>query len=336
MAGSRNDRGRWWRVARATLLTAVLVALLPAWQADAGSIFMKNGYIIQGPVVEYTDGGDGAVVMGWPNGKVTIHRRFIERIDLEPSEEKTVKAAAEAQKPTLVEEIISAPNADEELPQSLNELVKSYVESRSPAGVKPDGGTKPAAGATPGVDVTVVPKPTGDAKPDQPAPGNAGAQPATPAGEDLTEPITNPRWGFSLRPPRGWRISEVEGCVSWSGPPGQDGFSPSINVSSLNSGSLKWEEACTALKEDQAIPFGDYELLTQETLEVSGRPAYRVAGHGDLPGKTPGSERKVSVRQVLIEKGDRLWLISTFTSAAMNDAFVGLLEHSLETLDLQG
>ena len=74
-------------------LAAAIGICLATGAARAGSVFMKNGYIIQGPVLEYSEGTDGAVVLGWANGKMTIYHRFIEKLDLEPGEEKNVKVA---------------------------------------------------------------------------------------------------------------------------------------------------------------------------------------------------------------------------------------------------
>lgn len=64
-----------------------LALLVPA-TADAGSVFLKNGYIIQGKIVER---GDGVVVLGWNNGQVTIHDRFIDEVLLDPSEEEMIR-----------------------------------------------------------------------------------------------------------------------------------------------------------------------------------------------------------------------------------------------------
>ena len=60
-------------------------------------MFLKNGYILQGRIVER---GDGMVVLGWQNGRVTIHDRFIDEVLLDPAEEELIrqqKALAEAE-----------------------------------------------------------------------------------------------------------------------------------------------------------------------------------------------------------------------------------------------
>ena len=71
------------------VVTALIVLAAPGLYA--GSVFMKNGYIIQGPIVDYTD---EVVVLGWSNGKAYIHKRFYESVDLDSAEQAENRASA--------------------------------------------------------------------------------------------------------------------------------------------------------------------------------------------------------------------------------------------------
>ena len=71
--------------------TPILVATLllcSGVESHAGSVFLKNGYILQGRIVER---GEDSVVLGWQNGKVTIHDRFIDEVLLDPAEEELIR-----------------------------------------------------------------------------------------------------------------------------------------------------------------------------------------------------------------------------------------------------
>ena len=342
-AGGRGVRGP------ALLLpAAVLGLLLAAAPARAGSIFMKNGYIIQGPIVEHSEGGGGFVVLGWPNGKVVIYKRFIEKVDFEAGEEKNLKNSG-GTAANAPEEANLASGYEEELPQSLSQFVEMYKLSpalvdggRSAAPAEGPGtaeGTSPEAAipaaATPPPEATtgvaVVPKP--------PEPATGEPHPATPKPpepEPLAGRSSNPQWGFSLEPPAGWKLAEVQGCVCWTGPAGTDGFAPSVNVASVLSGSLVWEEVCQALREDQKTALQGYESLGEETLKIGSLPAYRVGGRGVTGGPSPAGERRVVVRQTIVEKGGKIWLISTFMGESAPENLAEVLDRSVRTLQVEG
>ncbi|HLU49455.1 MAG TPA: hypothetical protein VK116_15265, partial [Planctomycetota bacterium] len=57
---------RWMR-AGVVMSSAWMCAAIGAEPLFAGSVFMKNGYIIQGPIVEESK---DAIVLGWQNGEV--------------------------------------------------------------------------------------------------------------------------------------------------------------------------------------------------------------------------------------------------------------------------
>ncbi len=320
----RTASGPW-----GLLLLPLLLLFTPP--APAGTVFMKNGYIIQGTVVEHSD---DSVVLGWSNGKVTIFRRFVDRVDLDPSEERA-KAVVPA--PTIPDEdvVVSSPNPEDELPSNLKDLVAGLglspvlVENRiGPAvgGAKPSEGADPAtaspAGTNPvAVEVVSVPAPVeGGEKPAPTEGATTTVEPVSPTQPEggAVDPAAAVAQGFFLRAPSGWNRSQVEGCVNWSAQPAATGFAPSINVTSIERGTLRWEDACAALREDQKTPLRNYELVAEGSVQVGGKNAYRVAGKGTVAGETPEKNQAVAVQQYLVQTEERFWLLSTFVKGESN------------------
>ena len=221
MGATRIDRKLFPAGRPAALLAAAALGLcLTPAALHAGSVFMKNGYIIQGPVLEYSEGSDGAVVLGWANGKMTIYRRFIEKVDLEPGEEKNVKVAEE--KSPDPEDLLVKSAVDEDLPANLSDFVekiglpKALIESGKP----PEGGiltTAEGAGKPPAAGGETPP--AGGEEGPRTTPGPSGAELATdvnvvkpPPALALAARSTAPGWGFSLEPPSGWNLDQVDGA----------------------------------------------------------------------------------------------------------------------------
>jgi hypothetical protein len=314
-------------------LAVAFAALLTPAPAEAGSIFMKNGYIIQGPIVEYSEGTDGSIVLGWPNGKLTIYRRFVEKIDLDPSEEKNLKAAVEAKGQEAPDEVV-VKSSEEELPTKLVDLVDRIGLPRALVdGARPEARLDPGEEKTPKAPDAALPS---DGK--APAPAAGGADEAVtavavvkpPEAPALGRRVTAPGWGFSLQPPGGWRQAETEGCVSWTGPV-DGGFLPSMNVVSCPRGVLTWEEACRALREDQAAAVAEHQVIAEETFQFKGLKGYRLAARGKA-----GKDRLIEVHQMMVEKGDRVWILSTFSGEAPGQTLAQGLQQSLQTFQLEG
>ena len=231
------------------------LTLLCADRLPAGSVFMKNGYIIQGPVV---DRDDDSVILGWDNGKVRIFHRFIESISFEAGEESRLEenARARIEEQRAVEEILAETREvhedEEDLPADVNVLLEMYgrstllgdgsdgpstvpedvepVDERDLADVPelPDS-TDGTDGATLTVDVQVL----------EPPPGS----------RHLAAAIPHPSGGFSWHPPRGWELRERAGMTEVRGPAGEDGSQASINVVGLPRGGASWDATIDTLKE---------------------------------------------------------------------------------------
>jgi len=101
---------------------------------EAGSVFLKNGYILQGKIVDRTE---GSVVLSWENGRVTIADRFIDEVLLDPSEEELIRRrkdleAAEARRSSVVvEDLVLSKNDVMRLPDSFQEILGATADGRS-------------------------------------------------------------------------------------------------------------------------------------------------------------------------------------------------------------
>ena len=108
---------------RAALLGGLVVAA--ASSAEAGSVFMKNGYIIQGRIVERSDAG---LTLGWPNGKVLIAQRFVESVLFEPGEEERLRQLERSREVDPGNDRIGSvlDETAEELPANLDLFLSKY------------------------------------------------------------------------------------------------------------------------------------------------------------------------------------------------------------------
>ncbi len=90
----QSASSRWW------LAGVALGLMASASSLYAGSVFMKNGYIIHGSIKEVVEDPKtnqlSAVVIGWENGKVTLMARFIESVVYDPGEKESLAESAKA------------------------------------------------------------------------------------------------------------------------------------------------------------------------------------------------------------------------------------------------
>ncbi len=112
----------------------VVLTLFSPLGLEAGSVFLKNGYILQGKIVDRTE---GSVVLSWENGRVTIADRFIDEVLLDPSEEELIRRrkdleAAEARRSSVVvEDLVLSKNDVMRLPDSFQEILGATADGRS-------------------------------------------------------------------------------------------------------------------------------------------------------------------------------------------------------------
>ena len=282
------------------ILVWFVAALLGSSGAEAGSIFMKNGYIIQGPIVERSD---ESVVMGWPNGKVTIHKRFVDNIVYEATEEKQLleDEAFKAQEKARSEDdlsLLSTSNESEDLPPNLDALMRRYEEIARKQGSPASGGE-----LTPGTGVERIDRP-----------------------EALGDRVEDKAVSVAFKPPQHWGRKSNKDVFEVAASVETNGFRPSLNVVMFARGALKSDEYVHLLKEEDARTLESFELLSEGPRMVGQDKGYELVGRGSYQGK------EAVVRQVLVSKDDRVWLISAFTGDQSSEAF-SAVEESLKTFE---
>jgi hypothetical protein len=285
----------------AVLAAFVLLVLAPG-VAEAGSIIMKNGYIIQGPIVERSE---LAIVMGWPNGKLTVYRRFIENINYESGEEKRLQEDEQfrAQEKAPQEEdltLLASGSEPEELPPTLEELMRKYEGIARAGGQVGDAG---ASGQEPEVRGVLRPE------------------------EMLGDRLNDGNVAVALNPPRGWALKKNKEFLELAGEAEPDGFRPSINIVLISKAPLSTSDYVSLLKEEDARTIEGFELLSEGHREIGALKAYEIVGRGSYQG------REAVVRQVLVPKGQRLWLVSGFTRDHNTGGAFSIIDESLKTFD---
>lgn len=299
------------------VLSAFFASIGLTTALEAGSIFMKNGYIIQGPIVERSEGD---IVLGWPNGKILIHRRFVDSIVYEQAEEKRLaedeaQHAKEAQPGEESPLQIESLGESEDLPSDIDTIMKVYVintKAGSAGGAEAGQGTGDSASGGAGQ--------TGE---DQ---GTAAIVPRP--DELLGERVSDESLAVSFKPPKGWTTERKLGVFEAVGTAGPDGFRPSFNVTTVAKGPLSGSDYAALLKEEDARVLSDFELLGEGPREVGAEKAHEVIGRGVRAGRT------ASIRQLVVEKGETLWLVSVFVPAQGGNAVASQIEESLKTFEL--
>jgi hypothetical protein len=301
---------------------ALSILLFASPGLRAGSVFMKNGYIIHGPVMERSD---EEVVLAWDNGKVRIHRRFIESLVFDPGEEQRLKEleALRAEELRAVSEPLMDPGLGreiEELPTDLEVLLKQHAphllaHTATDPGVEAIAGVGP--GETPGTHAGQIPPPRDPAT-------------ALPSAEGLgllAERAFGLEQRFSLMPPRGWNVKVGE-VFQVIGPGGTDGGRASLSVVSLPRRELSWQECLELFREEQARVIEGFEVLAEGARRLTGaEDGHEVIGRGSFEGK------ELVLRQILVPHGARFWMVSGFSAGGPGDEGFSLIEESLKTLE---
>jgi hypothetical protein len=295
------------------------LSLVLSGELSAGSIFMKNGYILQGPIVERDT---VAITMGWPNGKVTIQRRFIDAVTFEQEEEKRLiedaeHRAAEAARGGTTDDTWALMGDPDELPPDLEGLIERLRRADGEGdGLAGDTGSESPLGGL-----------TIDIGSNDPNTVSVGADLVVRPEALLGDRVNDEAMEVSFQPPWDWSVRSTGQIFHVVGPAETNGFSPSINVVSLPMGALTEEEYIAHLKEENVRGLENFELLSERPCEVGTENAYELLGRGKHGG------RMATVRQVLFEKDGTLWLISAFTLDVEGDDSFASIEAALKSFE---
>ena len=289
------------------LVSIVILTALPTG-LEAGSVIMKNGYIIQGPIVERSE---ASIILGWPNGKVTIHQRFIDSISYDPGEEKRLQEdelfRAQDKTPTTEDLSLLSSSAEvEDLPASVEDLMKRY-ESLARKSASPEAGATDGTLSTEGAQTSTT----------------LLARPDATLGDRMKDDNVS----VSFMPPRGWSPKSKKEFLYLSGTATPDGFKPSMNVVVLPRGGLRADDYVSLLKEEDARILDGFELLREGPRQVGSEKAFEIVGRGTYQG------REAILRQVVVVKGEKVWLLSAFTEDQSVQSAFSVIDESLKTFE---
>lgn len=297
------------------------VLLVPPNTSLGGSVFLKNGYIVQGDVV---DRDDGKVVLGWQNGKMVIYQRFIDDVVLEPGEEARIaqrRLAVDQSQDSMVR------RRERQAPRRLPDSLDTLLASRQPARTSNPGSR------TPGVPM-VLPMPTAQPEPvvvdpialdpvrelDPTSHGELAAIPPPAQELVLTE------LGFAITPPSGWEAMEETGRLRLQET--GDELLPSLVVSVRTAPNLSPVAVRQLLRDVLAEEFEQVVVQDEGELQIGFERAYVLSG--EVP------EQQMSFTQLLLQHGDRCVLIGMQQALPAPPATRRELErclHSLRFLD---
>lgn len=267
---------------RALITIAILLAC--GSQADGGYVFLKNGYILQGKI---TDRSEAQVILDYPGGQVTVERRYIKHVVLDPSEEALERARKE-----LVERGESSPPRDLverdhvlDLPASIEEVIPGHrpfngdhVVDANPDLVTP----------TPSPQVTDVQQ----------------VEPAAPPLPAVQREVAYPEVGVALRAPLGWTATERDGLVELR-QPGRE--FPNLKIQRYRGGGVDLEAAAGVLRDTLTSGYEGVRILSEDWRQVGLRRA-RV-----LTGEYPS--RNLMFTQVLVLDEDEMYLLGAQSAA---------------------
>jgi len=277
----------------------------------AGTVYLKNGRVIRGPVVERDDAG---VVLGINGGKMRIYKRFITAVVYDDTDPAREKKAAPPQARTARVVSTGPESAVAGLPADPRELLDRL--KREAAAPVSRVRQPPVATVTsrPGLKGAAAEKVRARKSPPSTVTGLAG-QAAGPAP------------GSSIRPPLGWRLSRDSGLVRFV-KPGQQTVPASLELLRLAGSGPSTTECLRLLREEHHSMLDACEVVDESfSRNSAGREVFELTSRGRFGG------REVTVHQRIILSGSNAWLLSAFRDS--RDLDTGrLLAQSIDSLRL--
>lgn len=284
--------------------TSVCLALLftlAASPLEAGYVFLKNGYILQGQVLEKDSKG---VVLAYPGGKVTVERRYIKHVVLDPSEE----AMHEARRSTAETPRDSA-RLERHVP--LLELPEHLSEILPPSAMEPGPEEAPTA---------VSPTTVTDVRVLDPTP--AIEVPVPDVGEP--EPVRRLQTSaVSIDVPRDWQFEAPSEDVSEIRVDGRNSI-PGITLRSFVGGPEDLVAAGRGLADSLSKRFPSAQIEAPVSRVIGGAEAWVVTGAVEDTG--------ILFEQILMRREEGMFLIGLQWMKDTSDDVVARLRASVETM----
>jgi len=286
-----------------TTAAFLLLATCGSGAAMAGSVFLKNGYILQGRIVER---GDGVVVLGWQNGRVTIHDRFIDEVLLDPAEEELIRRQKELAEAEAAETALAMENFD----LASNEVISLPDTYESILG---SSATPATTAWTPGSGPTTTPA----SDPSQTPVPQAGTLPNPAEMEKIF-----PALGVALQVPSGWKIGESADAlqVERAGASGAVKFT----IDLWRSGTIENDVAIGAIAESLAAAFPNAAVESGAELDIAGFPAKSLVCRD--------SDRRTTCRQHVVATENGVYVVGMYFPFETDTASALALDDVLDSL----
>jgi hypothetical protein len=294
---------------RYSITAAAFLCLIlgSAGAAHAGSVFLKNGYILQGRIVER---GEGVVVLGWQNGRVTIHDRFIDEVLLDPSEEEMIRRrkeleAVEAERSAVeMENLDLASNEVISLPDSYESILGGgavgIATTDDPGGAEPTG-------------VPIQPIGTGE------TPSDAGIDRIpNPSPEEKFFPAL----GVALKVPEGWRVDERVDSIRVGSD--EDPKQVCLTVDLWRGKGIVAADALQVIRESLAAGFPQVTVEDGPDREIGRKTAKTLACHDPARG--------VQCRQNVVECAAGVFVLGSYLPANADASTALALEDLLDSM----
>ncbi|MFN0057118.1 MAG: hypothetical protein ACKVX7_01555 [Planctomycetota bacterium] len=263
----------------------IVLALLfgAALPAQAGYVFLKNGYILQGKIVERDA---HRVVLSYPDGNLTVDRGHVKHVVLDPAEEAAHAAREAAQR----EKIEAAPdekdvvqlNVTLDLPDDLSEFFTTAAAHRK----SPDG----TAGTTTPPELVSATSST--------SPPDSDSAPSTEKGLAAL--------GLEVDPPPGWKLYSNSGVTEFRRQ--EDASFPNVTFQRWPAAALSTEDAFKELETAMATNYPNIAFQKKETRTIGTLTAEVL--RGEL------KDRGLVFTQLLVRHGEHIYLVGSQWPAA--------------------
>ena len=299
------------------LLSIVLCGIYGLFSpAIAGTVHLKNGRVIRGPVVARDDDG---VVIAIEGGKMRIYKRFIAAVVDDDSDIAIKeKPAARRDKPAVAS-TASPESAIAGLPEDPRELLERLRQEAAVSVPPVRPSIAVSAGPVPGLK-------SASAEVENEAAGDSREvrEPA-PVTAELAATTEGPAAGSSLRPPSGWKLDRSPGLVRFV-EPSRRPFPASIEWLQLDGSMPATADCLQVLRQEHRSMLNACETLDERfSRKSAGQEVFEITSRGRFEG------RQVVVYQRLINSDGNAWLLSAFRDS--RDPDVGrLLAQSIESL----
>ena len=141
---------------------------------------------------------------------------------------------------------------------------------------------------------------------------------------------TNEEYNFSIAPPSGWTVDDTTtGAAVFFYGPTEEGFMVNVNiqVESLPT-TMTLEEYASAAKEQLAIAFSNYELVSEGTRVINEVNAY------ELVSTFTQGEIDLKMKQVLLVKAKKAYVITYGALPTTYQKYLSAFESSVETFKI--